>query len=187
MLGLKATRIVVAEADIAQLVLEVTQIGEYLLLRGRVMVVHVTSPWALAGIAAAIRVAATHAALVIPADVPALAVLVPVPLDAVGPSRRGSDDIDLIDEVGGILYTFIPCAQTALVVGDHILHRARAGSLVGADEVDELALGPEIALGRPQGTVDVVGLAASVIEIEDRHEAHTVRVVDDVTIVSAHP
>ena len=54
MLGLEATGVVIAEADVAQLILEVAQIGELLLLRGGAVVVNVTCPRALAGIAAAV-------------------------------------------------------------------------------------------------------------------------------------
>ena len=54
MLGLKATGVVIAETDVTQFILEVAQIGEFLLLRNGAVVVNVTRPGALAGIAAAV-------------------------------------------------------------------------------------------------------------------------------------
>ena len=149
--------------------------------------VKVTCPRALAGIAAAVSVSAAHAALVIPADVPALAVPVPVPLDTVGLARGGSDDVNLIRKIVGILHVFIPRAQTALVIGDHIFHRRGTGLFIGTDKVDELGFSTEIALRVPCPAVDVIGLSTAMVQVEHGHKAHAVRVVDDVTIMGAHP
>ena len=186
MLGLKATRVVISEPDITQLVLEVVQIGEHLLLRGGIVVVYVTGPRSLASIAATVGVAAAHTALVIPTDVLTLAVLVPFPLDAVSPACRGAYDVDLIDEVGGVVHP-APCAQASFVVGDDILHRPCSCRLVGTDEVDEFGLGAEVAFGRPPCAVDVIAHATAMVEIEDRDKPHAVRVVDQVAVMRAYP
>ena len=187
MLGLKATRIVITEADVAQLILEVVQIGDNLLLCSGVVMVDVTRPGSLARVTATVGVAAAHATLVIPADVPALAVLVPFPLDAVVLSRCGTDDVDFIDKVGSKLHALVPSAQSTLMVRHHILHGASSGSLVGADEVNQLGLGAEVALGIPCRAVDVIGLATVMVEVEHGHKAHTIRVVDDIPVTGAYP
>ena len=54
MLGLEATGVVIAEADVTQFILEVAQIGKLLLLSGGAVVVNVTRPGSLARIAAAV-------------------------------------------------------------------------------------------------------------------------------------
>ena len=54
MLGLETTGVVIAEADVTQFILEVAQISELFLLCDGAVVVNVTSPGALAGIAAAV-------------------------------------------------------------------------------------------------------------------------------------
>ena len=187
MLGFEATRIVITESDVAQFILEVVQIGDNLLLCGGVVMVDVSGPRSLARVTATVGVTASHAALIVPADVLALAVLVPVPLDAVGLARGGADDINFIDEVVGKLHALVPRAQSALVVGYHVFHGACTGSFVGADEVDEFGLGAEVALGRPRRSVDVIGLAPVMVKIEHGHKAHAVRVVDNVPVTGTHP
>ena len=186
MLRLKATRIVIAEADVTQLVLEVAQVGQLLLLRGWVMVVNISRPRPFAGITAAVIVAAAQAALVVTADVDALAVLVPVPLDAVGLARCRTYDVDLIHKVGGKLIA-APCAQAALVVGDHVLHGACSCGLIGADEIDELGLGAEVTLWSPCRAIDLIGQTSAMVKVEHRHKTHAIRVVDGIAIMSAHP
>ena len=54
MLGLEATGVVIAEADVTQFILEVAQIGKLLLLSSGAVMINVTRPGALAGIAAAV-------------------------------------------------------------------------------------------------------------------------------------
>ena len=146
MFRLKAARIVIAEALIAQLILEIAQVGDYLLLRDGIVMVDVTRPGALTSVTTAVGVTATHAALIVPTKVSTLSVLVPVPLDGIGLTRLGSDNIHLINKVGGKLLA-APCAQAALVIGDHILHGSGSSLLVGTDEVDKFSLGAKVALG----------------------------------------
>ena len=187
MLGLEATGVVIAEADVAQLILEVAQIGELLLLRGGAVVVNVTSPGALAGIATAVGVAAAHATLIIPADVPTPAIPVPVPLDTVGLARCRSDNVNLIHEVVGVFYIIVPCAQATLVIGHHVLHGTRSGGLVSTDEVNQLGFGTKIAFRIPCPAIDLIGLATAMVQVEHGHKAHTVGVVDHVTVSGANP
>ena len=185
-LRFKAACIVVAETDVTQLILQVAQVGKHFLLSGWIMVVNVTGPWSLAGIATAIIVTTTQTALIIAAQVNAFAILVPIPLDAVGLACRRTDDIDFIDEVSS-KFISTPCAQSTLVVSDHILHGTSSCSRIGTDKVDQLALGAEVALGFPCRAVDFIGLSTVMVKVEYGNKAHAIRVVDDITPSGAHP
>ena len=73
------------------------------------------------------------------------------------------------------------------MIGHHILHGTRSGGLVGTDEVNQLGFGTEIAFRIPCPAIDLIGLSTAVVQVEHGHKSHAVGVVDDVTVMGAHP
>ena len=172
------------------------------------MVLDVACPLALAtAVPAALGVAAGTGTLVVTAhvlQVPGnpLGTLVRLACENGVPPQMGKlAGIVLFGEVeiglGGIIGDVavvvhkIPGAEAAAVIGHHVLHGSGSGSPVLADELAQLRLGAKVGFGHKSfGFVitlaspsvgvgpGIVGAIGAVMEVEYRHEAHAVGLVD---------